>query len=303
MANFVVLRFHFSEEECYPVEIKQVHPKLGQKPKLVTCFTFVASSSLPKHKNDQGRRHTISGFEIHDKSHRLNLRDDLLRNLAKKEAKSLHKIEEEKKALPIESYNRHQTRRRSTIVTDVLKEVTPPMEAKKDPKDRKPSLVTDVIKFDPKNVERRGSILGLTTNLQRPPQLHPKTQPKPQPQNRPQSEHQPKSHLESPKAPTANQREKSPGRHIPGGRDSRYKEISKLKHTSAAKAAKMAFKEAHISMQANRRLSLRGPDHYLTMQTVVRIQGMKDGTEKKPSANTKFTNWQKKFQVGLKQNT
>ena len=220
----------------------------------------------------------------------MNLRDDLLRTLAEKEAKSLHKIEEEKKALPIESYNRHRTRRRSTIVTDVLKEVTPPKEAKKEPKDRKPSLVTDVIKFDQKNKERRGSSIGA-------PQPHQQPRPETQPQS------QPKGHLESPKVPAVNQRAKTPSKRIPGGRDSRFKEISKLKYTSAAKAAKMAFKEAHISMQANRRLSLQAPDHYLTMQTMVKIQGMKDNIEKEPSANTKFANWQKKFQVGLKQDT
>ena len=223
----------------------------------------------------------------------MNLRDDLLRTLAKKEAKSLHKIEEEKKALPIESYNRHRTRRRSTIVTDVLKEVTPPKEAK-DPKERKPSLVTDVIKFDQKSKERPGSLIGANVNLHGPPQ------PQPRPETQLQS---PKSHLEGPKAPAVNQRTESPNTRIPGGRDSRFKEISKLKYTSAAKAAKMAFKEAHISMQANRRLSLQAPDHYLTMQTMVKIQGIKDNIEKEPSANTKFANWQKKFQVGLKQDT
>lgn len=178
----------------------------------------------------------------------MNLRDDLLRTLAKREAKSLHKIEEEKKALPIESYNRHRTRRRSTIVTDVLKEVTPPKEAKEEPKDRKPSLVTDVIKFFQKKKERRDSLIGA-------PQPHPQPRPETQPQSQ------------------------------PGGHYSRFKEILELKYTSAAKAAKMAFKEARISMQANRRLSPQAPDHYLT------------------SANTKFANWRKKFQVGLKQDT
>lgn len=242
---------------------------------------------MPKQQHDQGRRHTISGFEIHDKSHKFNLRDDLLRSLAKKEARSLHKIEEEKKELPVESYNKHHTRRRSTLVTDVLQTVTPaPNENKKETKQRKASLVSDVIKFDPKNADRRGSSAGSKANLHKPP-----------PQNQPQSK------LQTPNAPATSQRAKSPNKRMPGGRESRLKEVAKLKYTSAARAAKMAFNEAHISMQANRRLSLQGPDHYLTLQTVAKIQGVKNNIEKETSTNTKFINWRKKFKVGLEQNT
>lgn len=277
----------FPEEESYPVDVQQVHPKIGQKPKMVTCFTFAAKSYLPKQKHDQGRRHTISGFEIHD-IHRFNLRDDLLRFLAEKEARSLHKIEEEKKELPIESYNKHRVTRRSSLVTDVIKTVRPPKEDKKEPKQRKASLVSDVIKFVPKNASRRGSLAGSKVDLHKPPQ------------SQPQSE---RDALGMTNSPTTNQRMKDPNMRIPGGRDSRMKEISKLKYTSAARAAKMAFNEAHISMQANRRLSLQGPDHYLTLQTVVKIQGMKDNIEKDTSANTKFINWRKKFQAGLQQET
>ncbi|KAL9956243.1 hypothetical protein ACROYT_G037693 [Oculina patagonica] len=91
------------EEEAYPVDVKQVHVKIGEKPNrgVVTCFTFAAPAFVAK-QHDQSRRHTISGFEIHDKSYRVSLRDDLLRSLAQKEMKSrsLQKIEEEKKEQP-----------------------------------------------------------------------------------------------------------------------------------------------------------------------------------------------------------
>ena len=224
--------------------------------------------------HDQGRRHTISGHEINDKSHQLNLRDNLLRSLAEKEAKSLHKIEEEKQELPIESYQRRQTRRRSTIVTEVLNAVKPPKETKRDPTERKPGLVSDVIKSIPKKDERRGSLVGSMVNLHKPP-------------------------VPTEGRPRAN----SPSKRIPDERESRFKELAKLKYTSAARAAKMAFKEAHISMEANRRLSLQAPDHYLTIQTVARIQGGKDNIDTDSSTQTKFMNWRRKFQVGLEQVT
>lgn len=220
--------------------------------------------------HDQGRRHTISGHEINDKSHQLNLRDSLLRSLAEKEAKSLHKIEEEKQELPIESYQRRQTRRRSTIVTEVLNTVKPPKKTKRDPQERKPGLVSDVIKSIPKKDERRGSLVGSKANLHKPP------------------------------VPTEG---RPPNKCIADERESRFKELAKLKYTSAARAAKMAFKEAHISMEANRRLSLQAPDHYLTIQTVARLQGGKDNIDTDSSTQTKFMNWRRKFQVGLKQVT
>lgn len=275
------------EEESYPVDVQPIHPKIGQKSKVVKCFTFVPKPCLPKQKHDPGRRHTLSGFEIHDKSYGLNLRDDLLRNLAQKEMKkkSLDKIEEEKKALPAASYNRHKSRRRSTLVTDVLQTVTPPKEK---PYQRKASLVSDVIKFDPKTAaERRGSLTGSKAN----------------PQNQPETIMEESTNSpatsENVHEPVTNQCAKSPRKRMPGGRESRFKEVDKLKYTSAARAAKLAFKEAHISMEANRRLSFQGPDHYLTMQTVVQLKGI----EKEPSTNTKFTNWKKKFKVGLETNT
>lgn len=282
------------EEESYPVDVQPIHPKIGHKSKVVKCFTFVPKPCLPKQKHDPGRRHTISGFEIHDKSYGLNLRDDLLRNLAQKEMKqkSLDKFEEEKKALPAESYNRHKSRRRSTLVTDVLQTVTPPKEKKNEPYQRKASLVSDVIKFDPKTVaERPGSLAGSKANLLKPPQNQPETIME-EGTNSPETS-------ENAHEPATNQCAKSPRKRMPGGRESRFKEVDKLKYTSAARAAKLAFKEAHISMQANRRLSLQGPDHYLTMQTVVQLRGI----EKEPSTNTKFINWKKKFKVGLETNT
>ena len=289
-SNYMFCFILSEEEESYPVDVQPIHPKIGQKSKVVKCFTFAAKPCLPKQKHDPGRRHTLSGFEIHDKSYGLNLRDDLLRNLAEKEMKekSLHKFEEEKKALPAESYNRHKSRRRSTLVTDVLQTVTPPKEKKNEPYQRKASLVSDVIKFDPKTAAvRRGSLAGSKAN----------------PQNQPETIMEESTNSpatsENAQEPAINQCAKSPRKRMPGGRESRFKEVDKLKYTSAARAAKLAFKEAHISMQANRRLSSQGPDHYLTMQNVVKLQGI----EKEPTTSTKFINWIKKFKVGLAKNT
>ena len=225
-----------------------------------------------------------------------------MRSLAKKEiqAKSLHKFEEEKQAVPpIASYNRQKARRRSTLVTDIIQTVAPPKEKKTVPKERKASLVSDVIKFDPKNgANRRGSLVGSKVNLLKPPQRQPEDV-------KPETPYPPTTTRQAPAMtqPSTTQRAQGPSRRVPGGRESRLKELAKLKYTSAARAAKMAFNEAHISMQANRRLSLQVPDHYLTMQTVAKIQGVKDKTEHDPSTNTKFINWRKKFKVGLQTNT
>lgn len=303
-------RFIFSEEEeSYPVDVQPIHPKIGQKPEVVTCFTFAAKSYLPKQKHDPGRRHTISGFEIHDKHYGLNLRDDLLRDLAQKEmkAKSFHKVEEEKNALPAESYNRRKNGRRYTLVTDVLQTVTPPKEKKNEPYQRKASLVSDVIKFHPKTAaerqatlavsnpktaaERRETLAVSKANLLKPPQN--------QPENTMRERTKSPAKSKNVHEPATNQRAESPRKRMPGGRESRFKEVAKLKYTSAARAAKLAFKEAYISMQANRRLSLQGPDHYVTMQGVVQLQGI----EKEPSTNTKFIKWKRKFKVALETNT
>lgn len=261
------------------MDVKQVHAKIGEKPNrgMVTCFTFAAPSYVMKQTN-QGRRHTISGFEIHDKSYRASLRDDLLRSLAQKEMKSrsLQKIEEEKKALPAEeAFNRQKTRRRSTLVTDVLTAAVSPSKHK--PEQRRASLVSDVIKFDPKTANRRGSLAENQENLNKPSP----------------------NKLEIVKARTTDNRKR-----VPGGRESRLKEIAKLKYTSAARAAKMAFQEAHISMEANRRLSLQCPDHYVTIPGVEKLpdfQNRSNNVEKNASA--KFKNWQKKFKIGLNPNT
>lgn len=269
------------EEESYPVDVKQVQAKIGEKPNrgMVTCFTFAAPVHLAKQK-DHGRRHTISGFEIHDKTYRMSLRNDLLRSLAEKEIKSrsLHTMEEEeKKELPKESYNRHHTRRRSTLVTDVLTAKSP---SKHNLGKRKASLVSDVIKFDPRTAPRRGSSAGTQQeNINKPSPG--------------------KMEFVKQKQPT----KVSKRGHMPGGPQSRLKEIAKLKYTSAARAAKMAYQEAHISMTANRRLSLQAPDHYVTMRCVEQLnefQDRNDMMEKNTSA--KFKNWQKKFKIGLNQN-
>ncbi|KAJ7350962.1 hypothetical protein OS493_037580 [Desmophyllum pertusum] len=63
--------------------LNQYHAKIGERPRMVTCFTFAAPAYIAKQQN-QGRRHTISGFEIHDKSYRMSLRDDLLRSSSSK---------------------------------------------------------------------------------------------------------------------------------------------------------------------------------------------------------------------------
>lgn len=209
----------------------------------------------------------------------MSLRDDLLRSLAQKEMKSrsYQKIDEEKRSLPEESYNKHRTRRRSTLVTDVLTVV--PSDHKPKPGERKASLVSDVIKFDPNTAERRGSLAGSQANLNKPSQC---------------------------KIETVKTRATGGRAGGPDGRQSRLKEIAKLKYTSAARAAKMAFKEAHISMEANRRLSLQAPDHYVTMKCMEKMhdfQERKENIDKNTSANTKLTNWQKKFKRGLNPNT
>lgn len=259
------------------MDVKQVHAKIGEKPNraLVTCFTFAAPAFVAKQSN-QSRRHTISGFEIHDKSHSASLRDDLLRSLAQKEMKSrsLQKIEEEKKELPEESYNRHKTRRRSTLVTDVLTAVSP---SKHKPGERKASLVTDVIKCDANTAQRRVSLAESQENVNKPLPSELK--------------------IVKPRT-TADKRAR-----VPGGRESRLKEIAKLKYTSAARAAKMAFHEAHISMEANRRMSLQAPDHYVTMNCVEKLHEFQDRNVKmEKNTSAKFKNWQKKFKIGLNQN-
>lgn len=270
------------EEESYPVEVKQVHAKIGEKPNrgMVTCFTFAAPVHVAKQK-DHGRRHTISGFEIHDKTYRMSLRDDLLRSLAEKEMKSrsLHKMEEEeKKELPKESYNRHHTRRRSTLVTDVLTGKSP---SKHKLGEREASLVSDVIKFVPKTAPRRGSLAA----TQQEENVN-----KPSP-----------GKMEFVKQKQT--RDVGKRRQMPGGPQSRLKEIAKLKYTSAARAAKMAHREAHISMTANRRLSLQAPDHYVTMRCVEQLHDFQDRNDMmERNTSAKFKNWQKKFKVGLNQN-
>ena len=289
---FFFLFFCSSEEETYPVEIQKTPAKIGKKTKMVTCFTYTAPAHATKQSN-QARRHTISGLEIHDKDCALNLRNDLLRSFAQRRM-SLQKIEEETKPLAGVSYNKPRPRRRSTLVTDVLTIVSN-KEHEHKLEGRKSSLVSDVIKFDPRtagshgflrgNLPTVGSQEGRRDSLEGVPQGYQGNSNKP---NQPQK-------LEF----VASRSKKGP-KVIPDSRQARMNEISKLRYTSAARAAKMAFREAHVSMKVNRRLSLQATDHYVTMKCVERIfelQGTK--IEEDGSSLTKLKNWQKKFKMAL----
>lgn len=247
----------------------------------------------------QSRRHTISGLTVQDGSYRTNLRDDLLRSLADQAVKSIHAIEEDKKELPIESYGRQHSRRGSTIVTDILNTKTPTIDIPKDVTDTKRSLVSDVImKFDPK--KRASTAFVFQPQLTMPGMTLSAPQIKFGYVNKERIE---VKNLSSPER--YQQISSFGGRRMPGGRDSRFKELNQLKFTSAARAAKMAFKEAQICMQANRKTSVLPDDYYLTLQSrkihnKSKIQGSID---KDASAHTKFLLLQKKFQVGLNQDT
>lgn len=270
----------FSEEEAYPVEVKQVQPKIVEKSKgrMITCFNTFAAPTYVKKQTNQGRRHTISGHEIHDdKSYRANLRDDLLRSLAQKEimrTRSMQKTVEEKKAPPEESFNRQKSRRRSSLVTDVVTAATPPNQHKTE--QRRSSLVCDVIKFESKVNNSGGSLVRYQANV---------------------STSIP-SKLEILKARTTGD---SP---IPSNRETRMKEIAKLKYTSAAKAAKLAFQEAHLSMKTNRRLSILCPAHHSIIPGVEKLPDFYSMNMKNVDKNmsAKFKSWQKKFKIGLTAN-
>ena len=290
-----------SEEESYPVKVKQVEPHLGHKAKLATCLANPSKDvqQMQAKSSHQSRRHTISGLTVQDSSYRTNLRDDLLRSLADQAVKSMHATEEDNKELPIESYGRQHSRRRSTIVTDILSTTTPTTGIANDDIDTKPSLVTDVImKFDPKKRGSRALIFQ--------PQLTMPGMTRSAPLIKPGYVHKQRVKIENLSLP-----ERYPqmislsGRRMPGGRDSRLKELNKLRFTSAARAAKMALKEAQICSQANRRTSVLTDDHYLTLQTrtIHNKSRMQGSIDKDASANTKFAILRKKFQVGLNQDT
>ena len=254
--------------------MKQVHAKIGEKSNrgMVTCFTFTAPANVTKQTNE-GRRHTISGHEIHDKSHHASLRDDLLRSLAQKEmrSRSMQKTEVEKKALPEESFNRQKSRRRSSLVTDVISAVVSP--SKHQPEQRRASLVSDVTKFDAKTTNRRGSLVKYQENV---------------------------TTLLPNKLDIVKKRKSDNPERVPGGRDTRMKEIAKLKYTSAARAAKLAFKEAHISMEANRRLSIPCSAYHVTIPGVEKLPDFQNkSTNIIKNTSAKFKNWQKKFKIGL----
>ena len=256
------------------MDVKQVHAKIGEKSNrgMVTCFTFAAPTYVTKQTN-QGRRHTISGYEIHDKSCRASLRDDLLRSLAQKEikSKSMHKTEGGRKAIPEEAFNRQKSRRRSSLVTDVITVAVSPSKHK--PERRRASLVSDVIKVDAKTANRRGSLARYQENVNT---LIP-------------------NKLEIVKACKTDNPESAPG-----GRETRMKEIAKLKYTSAARAAKMAFQEAHIAMEANRRLSVQCSAHYVTIPGVEKLPDFQNKSKNViKNTSAKFKNWQKKFKIGL----
>ena len=207
---------------------------------------------------------------------------------------SLQKIEEETKPLADVSYNKPRPRRRSTLVTDVLTVVSS-KEHEHKLEGRKSSLVSDVIKFDPRtagshgflrgNLPTVGSQEGRRDSLEGVHEGYQGNSNKP---NQPQ------------KLEFVASRSKKGAKVIPDSRQARMNEISKLRYTSAARAAKMAFREAHVSMKVNRRLSLQATDHYVTMKCVERIfelQGTK--IEENYSSLTKLKNWQKKFQMAL----
>ena len=269
----------FSEEEAYPVEVKQVQPKIVEKANkgMITCFTTFAAPTYVTKQTNQVRRHTISGHEIHDdKGYRASLRDDLLRSLAQKEmrTRSLQKTEEEHKAPPEESFNRQKSRRRSSLVTDVVTASTSLSQHKTE--QRKSSLVCDVIKFESKINNSGGSLVRYQANVNASIP----------------------SKLEILKART---NEATP---MPDERDTRMKEIAKLKHTSGAKAAKMAFQEAHLSMRANRRTSAHFPAHFSIIPGVEKLPDFHSMRVKNLGKNmsAKFKSWQKKFKIGLNAN-
>lgn len=293
-----------SEEESYPVKVKQVQPHLGHKAKLGTCFANPSKDvqQMQAKSSHQSRRHTIStisGLTVQDSSYRTNLRDDLLRSLADQAVKSMHATEEDKKELPIESYGRQHSRRRSTIVTDILSTRTPTIDIENDDIDTKPPLVTDVImKFDPKKGGSKDFIFQ--------PQLTMPGMTRSAPLIKPGYVHKQRVKIENLSLPERYPQTTSlSGRRMPGGRDSRLQELNKLRFTSAARAAKMAFKEAQICSQANRRTSVLPDDHYLTLQTrtIHNKSRMQGSIDKDASANTKFLILRKKFQVGFNQDT
>ncbi|XP_067044309.1 uncharacterized protein [Acropora muricata] len=289
------------EEESYPVKVKQVEPHLDHKAKLGTCFANPPKDvqQMQAKSSHQSRRHTISGLTVQDSSYRTNLRDDLLRSLADQAVKSMHATEEDNKELPIESYGRQHSRRRSTIVTDILSTTTPTTRVANDDIDTKPSLVTDVImKFDPKKRGSRAFIFQ--------PQLTMPGMTRSAPLIKSGYVHKERVKIENFSLPERYPQITSlSGRRIPGGRDSRLKELNKLRFTSAARAAKMALKEAQICSQANRRTSVLTDDHYLTLQTrtIHNKSRIQRSIDKDASANTKFAILRRKFQVGLNQDT
>ena len=296
---------------------------------MVTCFTFAAPTYVPK-QTKTVRRHTISGYEIHDKSHRPSLRDDLLRSLAQKEirSRSLQKIDEgEKKALPEESFNRQKSKRRSSLVTDIITAVVS-APSEHTPGQSRVSLVSDVIKSASRRSSLAGSQKNWITSLHKQVEsvnscasrrsslagsqknwitsVHKQVESVNSCASRRSSLAGSQNNwitslhkqLEIVKSCKTDSRE----RVGPGGRESRLKEVAQLKYTSAARAAKMAYQEAHIAMEANRGLyiAFKCAPHYSTIPGVERLSDYQHKTNSvEKNASAKFKDWQKKFKIGL----
>jgi len=187
-------------------------------------------------------------------------------------SRSIQKTEGEKKAPPEEAFNRQKARRRSSLVTDVITAVVSPSKHK--PEQRRASLVSDVTKFDSKTTNKRDSLVKYQQNVNT---LLP-------------------NKLEIVKPHKTD----NPPKRVPGGRETRMKEIAKLKYTSAARAAKLAFQEAHISMEANRRLSVPCSAYHVTIPGVEKLPDFQNRSKNIiKNTSAKFKNWQKKFKIGL----
>ena len=241
----------------------------------------------------------------------------------------MQKTEQEKKGPPDESFNRQKSRRRSSLVTDVITATSP---SKHKSEQKRASLVSDVIK----DTESGGSLLRYQANVNT-------SLPRNANSGGSLVRYQANINTSSPSITNsggalvryqANMNTSSPSNTNSGGslvryqanvntavpskleivkarqtgdnpmgapseRETRMKEIAKLRYTSAARAAKMAFQEAHISMAANRRVSILWPAHYSTIPGVEMLPDFSRSRNVDKNTSVKFKNWQKKFKIGL----
>ena len=223
----------------------------------------------------------------------------------------MQKTEEEKKAPPDESFNRQKSRRRSSLVTDVITTTSPCKH--------KPRYQANVNTSLTRNANSGGSLVRyqVSINTSSPSitnsggalvryQANMNTS---SPSNTNSSgslvRYQANvntavpSKLEIVKARKTGDNPAD----VPSRREMRMKEIAKLRHTSAARAAKMAFQEANISMKANRRLSILWPAHYSTIPGVEMLPEFSRSRNVDKNTSVKFKNWQKKFKIGLAANS